>query len=88
MFVGYFKVVPLGNAYSHVQADQDPHGGDKARAKNFFTFEEPKPETCRICGRGFKNIPALNGHMRLHGGFVAKSGDSSVSKARSATRAG
>ena len=33
-------------------------------------FEEPKPETCRICGKGFKNIPALNGHMRLHGGFI------------------
>lgn len=39
-------------------------------AKNFFTFEEPKPEVCKICGKGFKNIPALNGHMRLHGGYV------------------
>jgi hypothetical protein len=37
---------------------------------NFFTFEEPKPETCKICGKGFKNVPALNGHMRLHGGFI------------------
>ena len=34
------------------------------------SFEEPKPETCKICGKGFKNIPALNGHMRLHGGFI------------------
>jgi uncharacterized Zn-finger protein len=38
--------------------------------KNYFTFEEPKPEICKICGKGFKNIPALNGHMRLHGGYT------------------
>jgi hypothetical protein len=37
-----------------------------------FRFEEPKPEKCKICGKGFKNIPALNGHMRLHGGFYKK----------------
>ena len=24
---------------------------------------------CSICSRKFKNIPALNGHMRLHGGY-------------------
>jgi uncharacterized Zn-finger protein len=38
--------------------------------KHYFRFEEPKPEKCKICGKGFKNIPALNGHMRLHGGFI------------------
>jgi hypothetical protein len=37
-----------------------------------FRFEEPKSETCKICGKGFKNVPALNGHMRLHGGFIKK----------------
>ena len=36
------------------------------------SFEEPKPEKCKICGKGFKNVPALNGHMRLHGGFIKK----------------
>lgn len=37
-----------------------------------FCFSEPKPVKCGVCGRGFKNIPALNGHMRLHGGYVRK----------------
>ncbi|XP_023341766.1 uncharacterized protein LOC111711600 [Eurytemora carolleeae] len=27
---------------------------------------------CSICSRRFKNIPALNGHMRLHGGYYRK----------------
>ena len=27
---------------------------------------------CSICARKFKNIPALNGHMRLHGGYYRK----------------
>ena len=35
-------------------------------------FSEPKPVKCHVCGRGFKNIPALNGHMRLHGGYIRK----------------
>lgn len=30
---------------------------------------------CVVCDRGFKNLPALNGHMRLHGGFVKKVGN-------------
>jgi len=33
---------------------------------------EPKPVKCHVCDRGFKNIAALNGHMRLHGGYVRK----------------
>jgi len=53
---------------------------EKDKPKNFFTFEEPKPETCKICGKGFKNIPALNGHMRLHGGFVAKASSTAEKK--------
>ena len=35
-------------------------------------FSEPKPVKCHVCDRGFKNIAALNGHMRLHGGYVRK----------------
>ena len=27
---------------------------------------------CTLCNRKFKNIPALNGHMRLHGGYYKK----------------
>jgi len=32
---------------------------------------------CTICSRKFKNIPALNGHMRLHGGYYRKDNDKS-----------
>lgn len=31
-----------------------------------------KPVECTMCNRRFKNIPALNGHMRLHGGYYKK----------------
>jgi len=37
-----------------------------------FVCSEPKPVKCHVCDRGFKNIAALNGHMRLHGGYVRK----------------
>ncbi|XP_048504892.1 mucin-4 isoform X8 [Athalia rosae] len=36
------------------------------------TQAEPKPVECNLCHRKFKNIPALNGHMRLHGGYFKK----------------
>ncbi|CAH1185966.1 unnamed protein product [Phyllotreta striolata] len=36
---------------------------------------EPKPVECNLCHRKFKNIPALNGHMRLHGGYFKKETD-------------
>ncbi|XP_026479235.1 zinc finger protein 556-like [Ctenocephalides felis] len=36
---------------------------------------EPKPVECNLCHRKFKNIPALNGHMRLHGGYFKKDSD-------------
>ena len=32
-------------------------------------FDEEKSVECHICERSFKNGAALNGHMRLHGGF-------------------
>ncbi|CAH0728513.1 unnamed protein product, partial [Brenthis ino] len=34
-----------------------------------------KPVECNLCHRKFKNIPALNGHMRLHGGYFKKDSD-------------
>ncbi|XP_023239416.1 uncharacterized protein LOC111638023 [Centruroides sculpturatus] len=37
--------------------------------------QEPKPVECNMCQRRFKNIPALNGHMRLHGGYFKKEND-------------
>lgn len=36
----------------------------------------PKPVECNLCHRKFKNVPALNGHMRLHGGYFKKDSDS------------
>lgn len=32
-------------------------------------FDDHKSVKCEVCGRGFKNQSALNGHMRLHGGY-------------------
>ncbi|VEL08422.1 unnamed protein product [Protopolystoma xenopodis] len=32
-------------------------------------LEEPKRVGCDVCGKRFKNQSALNGHMRLHGGY-------------------
>lgn len=37
--------------------------------------QESKPVECSMCQRKFKNIPALNGHMRLHGGYFKKEND-------------
>lgn len=42
---------------------------------------ETKPVECTICQRKFKNIPALNGHMRLHGGYFKK--ESEIGKKKS-----
>lgn len=36
---------------------------------------DQKPVECNLCHRKFKNIPALNGHMRLHGGYFKKDSD-------------
>ena len=40
---------------------------------------------CTICSRKFKNIPALNGHMRLHGGYYRKDNDKSKSQTEQKT---
>jgi len=39
---------------------------------NVAVSSEPLPVQCTICDRRFRNLPALNGHMRLHGGYVKK----------------
>ena len=33
---------------------------------------EQQQYKCELCGRLFKNLQALNGHMRLHGGYLSK----------------
>lgn len=40
---------------------------------------EQKPVECNLCHRKFKNIPALNGHMRLHGGYFKKENETKKS---------
>ena len=34
--------------------------------------EQQQQYRCELCGRLFKNLQALNGHMRLHGGYLSK----------------
>ena len=48
-------------------------GGNGGSGEGKATQQLPdKPVECTICSRKFKNIPALNGHMRLHGGYYKK----------------
>ncbi|SPP81307.1 serine-rich adhesin for platelets isoform X2 [Drosophila guanche] len=43
-----------------------------ATANPHLLVKLDKPVECNLCHRKFKNIPALNGHMRLHGGYFKK----------------
>ena len=60
---------------------QRTNSGTGNRITNSSAKPEPDPAQpmveCSICSRKFKNIPALNGHMRLHGGYYRKDGDKS-----------
>ncbi|KAL1110100.1 hypothetical protein AAG570_008177, partial [Ranatra chinensis] len=44
-----------------------------------------KPVECNLCHRKFKNIPALNGHMRLHGGYFKKDSESKKNEKKEVT---
>ncbi|CAF3826987.1 unnamed protein product [Rotaria sordida] len=44
-----------------------------SKSMTTYTFDEEKCIECQICKKTFKNGAALNGHMRLHGGFIDKS---------------
>lgn len=46
---------------------------------------DQKPVECNLCHRKFKNIPALNGHMRLHGGYFKKENDTKKSDKKELT---
>ncbi|ESN91388.1 hypothetical protein HELRODRAFT_165417 [Helobdella robusta] len=39
-------------------------------SSGYNPLDEPKPVKCSVCGKRFRNMPALNGHMRLHGGYT------------------
>ena len=64
-------------------APQQPGAGQAAAPRTNGHPATPKPDPdpaqnmveCSICSRKFKNIPALNGHMRLHGGYYRKDND-------------
>ncbi|CAF1231348.1 unnamed protein product, partial [Didymodactylos carnosus] len=53
------------------QQQVDLGTGQKAGNKILptYTFDEEKCVQCQLCKKTFKNGAALNGHMRLHGGF-------------------
>ncbi|XP_070503987.1 uncharacterized protein [Chironomus tepperi] len=55
------------NQTTQAQKNTGANGGDQ------------KPVECNLCHRKFKNIPALNGHMRLHGGYFKKDTDTKKS---------
>lgn len=46
---------------------------------------DQKPVECNLCHRKFKNIPALNGHMRLHGGYFKKDPETKKTEKRDTT---
>lgn len=53
----------------------------KSASQNDIRLEQKSVE-CNLCQRKFKNIPALNGHMRLHGGYFKKDAESRKSDKR------
>uniref|UniRef100_A0A8D8YZU9 Transcriptional-regulating factor 1 n=2 Tax=Cacopsylla melanoneura TaxID=428564 RepID=A0A8D8YZU9_9HEMI len=50
--------------------------------------QEQKPVECNLCHRKFKNIPALNGHMRLHGGYFKKDSESKKHEKKDSSTSG
>ncbi|GFQ87091.1 mitotic deacetylase-associated SANT domain protein [Trichonephila clavata] len=54
---------------------QVPYSGNNTTSNSRYSNQDPKPVECSLCQRKFKNIPALNGHMRLHGGYFKKEND-------------
>lgn len=63
----------LGQRQQQQQQIIQPH--QTTHALNIVKIEQ-KPVECNLCHRKFKNIPALNGHMRLHGGYFKKDTES------------
>ncbi|KAL8564555.1 hypothetical protein ACOMHN_003313 [Nucella lapillus] len=63
---------PLHNAQHRLQWPA-PHSPQKKKDKDNDKGEGPVQ--CSVCERRFKSLPALNGHMRLHGGYLKKDGE-------------
>lgn len=56
---------------SKLSPNPDAGNATSSNGQNAVKLEQ-KPVECNLCHRKFKNIPALNGHMRLHGGYFKK----------------
>lgn len=56
---------------SKLSPNSDSGNATSSNIQNATKMEQ-KPVECNLCHRKFKNIPALNGHMRLHGGYFKK----------------
>lgn len=69
---------PLSMSYQHGGGGgSDMHwastaGSGGGSGASLYGSDPPKPVECSVCRRRFKNLPALNGHMRLHGGYMKK----------------
>ena len=61
---------PKGKKVAGVSATSP--GTPPTSSSSLPASEAGKPVECTICNRKFKNVPALNGHMRLHGGYYKK----------------
>lgn len=61
-----------GNANKGSPSPANSSSPGAVASTNNKSLSEPKPVECNLCHRKFKNIPALNGHMRLHGGYYRK----------------
>lgn len=59
-------------AAAALAAVQSPPKGPVIHKSQHSDTANNKPVECTICNRKFKNVPALNGHMRLHGGYYKK----------------
>ncbi|XP_065372339.1 probable serine/threonine-protein kinase DDB_G0282963 isoform X1 [Calliphora vicina] len=62
------------NAQSKLKEDEIEIDLSNSMNSNLFNLVkiDQKPVECNLCHRKFKNVPALNGHMRLHGGYFKK----------------
>ncbi|XP_039282928.1 mucin-5AC [Nilaparvata lugens] len=71
------KPTTVTNVSTVVAASSGAVGSSAASTQLVVTTAPAqKPVECNLCHRKFKNIPALNGHMRLHGGYFKKDSDS------------
>ncbi|XP_067941501.1 zinc finger protein 541-like [Watersipora subatra] len=61
---------PSGPGQQYFRFDQGPTNPSGDSQQSFMYSDNPQPAECTICHKRFKNLPALNGHMRLHGGYI------------------